>query len=179
MVGIDSLHFPILGRACDPHAANCASLSDIRVAAFSSQPHRKAETMTHDNERDRYHPSHFERIMRVLEAVVVRLARVERLLLIEINQERFAMKELDDLVTEVQDIKGVQASAVVTINMIADQLAAGIAGAADLEAARAIAVDLTQQLKDSAGPLSAAIAHPGTTPPAPDVQVVVDDHPVA
>jgi hypothetical protein len=168
-----------LGRACDPHAANCASLSGLSDLHSFATPHRKAETMTHDSERDRYHPTRFERVLQILDAVVVRLARVERLLLIQINQERFVMKEMDDLVTEVQDIKGVQASAVITINTIADQLAAGIAGAADLEAARAIAIDLTQQLKDSAGPLSAAIAHPGTTPPAPEVQTVVDDHPVA
>jgi len=92
-----------------------------------------------------------ERLEHVLQEMERRLASLETKL-------ECVMSALDDLKAEVAAVAAIEASAVLLINGIADQLAAAIAANDP-----AALVDLTAQLKAAAEPLAAAVA--AHTPP--------------
>lgn len=100
-----------------------------------------------------------ERMQLQLDSMELALARIEEnLLSVRYQQEVYVMAEIDDLVAQVQDVKGVEDSALALITGLTQKVTQLVQDATDLATLKAQVAQATADIKNNAQPLADAVA---------------------
>jgi hypothetical protein len=100
-----------------------------------------------------------ERMQLQLDSMELALARIEDLLIrVQHQQEVYVMAEIDDLVEQVQAVKGVEDSALALITGLSDKVAQLVQDATDLATLKQQVAQATQEIRQNAQPLAEAVS---------------------
>lgn len=92
------------------------------------------------------------------QAIMASLARIETTLADLKQKGTYVMAEIDDMITAINDVKGVEDSATELITQLLDKVNGLVQQATDLATLKNQVADATNQIRSNAQPLSDAVA---------------------